>query len=419
MGTSREAILREKAMPVFLWEGKNAAGKKVSGELEARDLQSVFNLLKSQRIAANAGRIREKGKGLEMEIKIPGFAPKVKSKDVVLFTRQFATMIDAGLPIVQGLDILARQHESKAFRKVLSAVKEVVESGGTLAEGLSRHPEVFDDLFVNMVQAGEAGGILDIILERLSVHMEKAMKLKREVKTAMIYPSVVVSAAVIVTAVLLIFVIPTFAELFSDFGSALPLPTQIVMDISSFVVANWFIIFGSIGGLLTLFFRFIKTPRGQEVFHPIALKLPVFGDLIKKVAVARFTRTLGTMISSGVPLLEALNICARTAGNKVVERDVMRARIAISEGKTLVEPLSESSVFPPMVVQMIGVGEQTGAMDAMLQKIADFYEDEVDNAVTALKQLIEPIMILTLGVIIGGLVVAMYLPIFKMGAVVN
>jgi type IV pilus assembly protein PilC len=406
-------------MPVYVWEGKNPAGKKVNGEVEARDIQAVFNMLKAQRVTPTANKIREKGKGLEMEIKIPGFGPKLKSKDTVIFTRQFATMIDAGLPIVQAIEILGRQHENKAFKKVLLAVKDSVETGGTLADALAKHPKAFDDLYTNMVAAGENGGILDVILERLSVHMEKAMKLKREIKTAMIYPSVVISAAIIVTAVLLIFVIPTFAELFMDFGSALPLPTQIVIDMSNFVVAWWYVIAAATIGFFVFFVRFLKTERGKEVVHPIALRLPIFGDIIRKVAVARFTRTLGTMLSSGVPILEALNICARTAGNKVVEREVLRARIAISEGKSMLEPLSNSEVFPNMVVQMIAVGESTGALDAMLQKIADFYEDEVDNAVTAMKQLIEPIMILTLGVIIGGLVVAMYLPIFKMGSVVG
>lgn len=406
-------------MPVFVYEGRDPAGKRIVGELEARDVQTVFNILKSKRIVPIAKKIREKGQGLDKEIKIPGFGPKVRGKDVVIFTRQFATMIDSGLPIVQALDILARQHENKAFRKVLLGVKEAVETGGTLADGMRRFPKAFDDLFVNMVEAGEAGGILDVILERLSIHMEKAMKLKREVKTAMIYPSVVISAAVLVTSVLLVFVIPTFAELFSDFGSALPLPTQIVMNLSTFVVNNWFLIFGGMFGSIFGYIKFSNTDRGKEVIHPIALKLPVFGDIIRKVAVARFTRTLGTMVSSGVPILDALNICARTAGNKVVERDVMRARIAISEGKSMTEPLSESVVFPPMVIQMMAVGESTGALDAMLQKIADFYEDEVDNAVGAMKQLIEPIMILVLGVLIGGLVVAMYLPIFKMGSVVG
>ena len=406
-------------MPIYVWEGKDRAGKKVSGELEARDMQAVFNVLKSRNIAAAAGKIREKGKGLEMEINIPGFGPKVKQKDVVIFTRQFATIIDAGLPIVQGLDILGKQHDNKAFQKVLMGVKETVQTGSTFADGLAKYPEAFDDLYVNMVVAGENGGILDIILERLAIHMEKAMKIKREVKTAMIYPGVVVAAAVIVTAVLLIFVIPTFAELFSEFGASLPLPTQMVISLSNFAVENWWIIFGSMATLITVFWRFIRTDRGKEVMHPIALKLPVFGDIIRKVAVARLSRTLGTMLSSGVPVLEALKICARTAGNKVVERDIQRARVSISEGKNMAEPLSESVVFPPMVVQMIGVGESTGQLDAMLQKIADFYEDEVDNAVHAMKQLIEPIMILVLGTVVGGLVIAMYLPIFKMGSVVG
>ncbi len=406
-------------MPTFVWEGKDKTGKKVSGEIDARDMQAVFNILKTKNIAPSAGKIREKGKGLEMEIAIPGFGPKVKSKDVVIFTRQFATIIDAGLPIVQGLDILGKQHDNKAFRKVLLGVKDTVQTGSTFADGLSKFPEAFDDLYVNMVVAGENGGILDIILERLAVHMEKAMKLKREVKTAMIYPGVVIGAAVIVTAVLLIFVIPTFAELFSEFGAALPLPTQLVINLSNFVVAYWWIIFGTAGTLMGLFWRFIRTDRGQEVIHPIALKAPIFGDIIRKVAVARLARTLGTMLSSGVPVLEALKICARTAGNKVVERDIQRARVSISEGKSMAEPLAESVVFPPMVVQMIGVGESTGQLDAMLQKIADFYEDEVDNAVNAMKQLIEPLMILVLGVLVGGLVIAMYLPIFKMGSVVG
>jgi type IV pilus assembly protein PilC len=406
-------------MTAFVWEGTNKFGKKASGVIDAKDKQSAFQILKSQGNNPNASSLREKGKGLEMEIKIPGFGPKVTPKDVVLFTRQFATMIDAGLPMVQGLDILAKQHDNPAFRDVLKGVKETVESGGTFAQGLEKYPKAFDELFVNMITAGENGGILDIILERLAIHMEKSLKLKREIKTAMIYPAVVVSAAVIVTSVLLIFVIPTFADLFADFGSALPLPTQWVINMSNFMVANWYFIFGGMGSAYYFAKRFLNTPRGQEVVHPLLLEAPIFGSLIQKVAVARFTRTLGTMLSSGVPMLEALRICAKTAGNKVVERDVQSARVSISEGKTITEPLSQSTVFPPMVVQMIGVGESTGALDAMLQKIADFYEEEVDTAVGALKQLIEPIMILMLGTIIGGLVVAMYLPIFKMGAAVG
>lgn len=406
-------------MTMFKWEGLNAQGKKVSGEIEAKTAQAVFNVLKAQKISVNPKSIREKGKGMEMEIKLPGFKPKVKGKDVVIFTRQLATMIDAGLPLVQALDIQAKGTDNKAFKKVLNAVRESIESGETLAAGMAKHPEVFDDLFVNMITAGESGGILDIILERLALQLEKGMKLQREVKTAMIYPSVVISAAVIVTCVLLIFVIPTFAELFQDFGSALPLPTQIVINISNFMLSNWFFIFGGAGGAFGSLMRFSKTERGKETLHPIALKIPVFGDIIRKVAVARFTRTLGTMISSGVPILEALLICAKTSGNKVVQRDVMNARVSISEGQSMIVPLSESTVFPSMVISMIGVGEQTGQLDAMLNKIADFYEDEVDTAVHAMKQLIEPIMILVLGVIIGGLIVAMYLPIFKLGSIVG
>ncbi|MGI6524704.1 MAG: type II secretion system F family protein [Bdellovibrionota bacterium] len=405
-------------MALYVWEGKNSAGVTVKGEIEAKTPQAVFNALRAQQITPIASKIKEKGKGLDMEIKLPGMGPKVRDKDVVVFTRQFATMIDAGLPLVQALHILGANHENKAFKKVLLGVKDSVEAGGTLAEGLSKYPKAFDELFVNMVKAGESGGILDIILERLSVQLEKSMKLKREVKTAMIYPSVIVATAIIVTVVLLVFVIPTFAEMFEDFGSALPLPTRIVMMISDFFINNALIIFPGAIALFFLFMFFAKTPRGKEVLHPVALKSPVFGELIRKVSVARFSRTLSTMLSSGVPILDALSICAKTAGNIVVERDIKTARVAISEGKTMGEPLSKSAVFPPMVTSMIMVGESTGAVDAMLAKIADFYEDEVDTAVTGLKQLIEPIIILVLGVIIGGLVVAMYLPIFKLGSVV-
>lgn len=405
-------------MPIFVWEGVNSEGKKVKGEIEARNTQAVFAKLKVQKIVPEAKKIKEKGKGLDMEIKLPGMGPKFKEKDIVIFTRQFATIVDAGLPLVQGLKILGTNHENKEVKRVLLDVKDGVEQGATLADSLARHPKVFDSLFINMIRAGENGGILDVILERLSLQLEKTMKLKREVKTAMIYPGVVISAAFIVTTVLLVFVIPTFADLFSGFGSALPLPTQIVINLSNFFVDNLIYIFGGLGGLIFFFLKFLKTEKGKEVLHPIFLKLPVFGDIIRKVAVARFTRTLGTMLGSGVPILEALLICSKTAGNYVVERDVRQARISISEGQSMLEPLSESTVFPPMVVSMIGVGESTGNMDAMLNKIADFYEEEVDNAVGAMKQLIEPIMILVLGVLIGGLVIAMYLPIFKMGSIV-
>ena len=406
-------------MPVFLWEGKTPDGKKVKGEMEAATQQAVYNQLRAQRITPNVKKIKTKGSGLQKEFKIPGLGQKkVKMKDVVVFTRQFATMIDAGLPIVQGLHVLGSQNESPGMRKALGEIKERVENGGTLAEALSHHPKIFDTLFVNMVEAGETGGILDIILERLAEYLEKMDNLRRQVKTAMIYPAVVVAAGCIVTSILLIFVIPTFAEMFADFGAALPAPTRIVMKISDFFVEYWALIFGS--GILSwwMFKRFMNTSRGKEVMHPLFLKLPVFGEIIRKVAVARFSRTLGTMLSSGVPILDALSICARTSGNKVVEKEITGVRASISEGKPLTEPLLKSVVFPPMVVQMINVGESTGALDAMLSKIADFYESEVENAVTAMKQLIEPIMILFLGTLVGGLVVAMYLPIFKLGSVI-
>ena len=405
-------------MAVYVWEGKSATGAKVKGEMEALNAQAVFNALRSQRIQPNTKRIRTKGSGMDRELKIPGLGPKVKTKDLVIFTRQFATMIDAGLPIVQGLDVLGRQHDNPAMRKTLTAIKERVQNGGTLAEGLSKHPKTFDDLFVNMVAAGEAGGILDIILDRLANHLEKSAKLRRQVKTAMIYPGVVVSAAVIVTSILLIFVIPTFAGLFTGFGSALPTPTRWVIAMSDFMLAYGHVMFLSCFGMFWMMKRFVKTDRGKAVVHPLLLKLPIFGDIIRKVAVARFSRTMGTMLSSGVPILDALLICSKTAGNKVVENEVSKVRVSISEGKSIADPLQDSSIFPPMVVQMIAVGEQTGALDAMLGKVADFYEDEVENAVNGLKQLIEPLMIIILGTLVGGLVVAMYLPIFKLGTVI-
>ena len=404
-------------MPIFLWEGKDSRGQTISGELEATDKIAVFNLLKARKITANTNKIREKGAGMNKEIKIPFLGAKIKQKDISIFTRQFSTMIDAGLPLVQGLSILSKQNPNPKMKAMLESIKEEVESGKTLTESLKNFPKHFDTLYVNMVDAGENGGILDIILDRFSVYMEKSIKLKREIKTALIYPSVVISAAILVTTILLVFVIPTFAELFEDFGAELPLPTQIVINISNFFVKYFFVISGSFFTSLIIFFKFSKTDKGKSVLHPIYLKLPIFGDLIRKVAVARFTRTLGTMLSSGVPILTALNICSKTAGNKVVEVTVQKTRVAISEGKQMADTLSESNVFPPMVTQMIGVGETSGALDKMLEKVAIFYEEEVDNAVGALKQLIEPLMILFLGVIIGGLVIAMYLPIFKLGAV--
>lgn len=404
-------------MSVYVWEGKTADGKTVKGEMEATNVQQVFNNLKSQRITANTKKIKEKGKGMDMEIKIPGLGHKVKTKDIVIFTRQFATMIDAGLPLIQGLEILGKEHENPAMRKTLMEVQDFVQNGGTLAEGMAKHPKAFDNLFVNMIAAGEIGGILDIILERLADYLEKADKLQRQIKSAMIYPGIVVSVAVIVSSILLIFVVPTFAEMFADFGQALPAPTQFVMDLSNMLVNHGLKVACAIGVAFWLFRKFSKTERGKEIIHPLLLKFPVLGDLIRKTAVARFSRTMGTMLSSGVPILESLQICGKTAGNKVVEHEIFDVRLNISEGKTMAEPLKGSRIFPPMVVQMINVGESTGALDAMLGKVADFYDDEVENAVGAMKQLIEPIMIVVLGVLIGGLVIAMYLPIFKLGSV--
>ena len=405
-------------MAVYMWEGVSTEGKKVKGEMEAANQLAVYNALKNKRISPDMKKIKEKGKGLDMEISIPGFRPKVKSKEIVVFTRQFATMIDAGLPIVQCLTVLGKNHDNPAMRKVLNEALDTVEQGGTLADGLAKNPTSFDTLFVNMVAAGEAGGILDIILDRLADYLEKMNKLRREVMTALIYPGVVVAAAVIVTSVLLIFVIPTFGELFSSFGAALPAPTQFVIDLSEFFRANGMYIFATLIASFWIFRKFIKTDRGKEIVHPVLLKLPVVGELIRKVSVARFSRTLGTMLSSGVPILEALLICSKTSGNKVVEREIQSVRTSISEGKTIAEPLVGSSIFPSMVVQMIAVGESTGALDSMLSKVADFYDDEVENAVNGLKQLIEPVMILVLGTLVGGLVISMYLPIFKLGSVV-
>jgi type IV pilus assembly protein PilC len=406
-------------MPIFAYEGRDITGQRVIGELEARDIQSVFNILKGKRITPNVEKIRQKGLGLQREIKIPGLQKGVAEKDVSIFTRQFATMLASGLPIVQALEVLARQQESKALKKVLLRVQETVATGGTLSQGMSKHPEAFDELYVHMIAAGEDAGILDSILERLSAHMEKSIKLKREVKTALIYPSIVVSVAIIVTAILLVFVIPTFKDLYDSSNAKLPTLTQWVMAASDFVSNFWHVIFGSLGLGLALLIRSLKTARGQEVLHPIVLRIPILGNILKKVCIARFSRTLGTMISAGVPVLEALTVCGKTAGNKVIEHAVHRAHLAISEGQTMADPLQESAVFSPMVVQMIAVGESTGALDTMLGKVADFFEQEVDSSVAALKQSIEPIMIVGLGAIVGVIVVAMYLPIFEMGKVVG
>jgi len=406
-------------MAVFRWEGVSGRGERLAGEMEAPTRDAVMLRLRSQRIQAIPEKVKEKGKGFERELKIPGFGESIKSRDVVIFTRQLATMIDAGLPIVQCLDVLAGQSPNKKLRGVVRQLKEEVEAGSTFTDALRKHPKLFDDLFVNMVAAGEVGGILDNILHRLAGYMEKAMKLKSKIKGAMIYPATIVTVAVGVTAVLLIFVIPVFAELFSSFGQALPAPTQFVINLSNFTIAYFKYMALVLIGVAVVCRQFYKTEHGRLAFDQMFLQLPVFGDLIRKSSVARFTRTLSTLVSSGVPILDALAITARTAGNKVVERAVLQTRVSISEGRTIAEPLSQSKVFPPMVCQMIAVGETTGALDAMLQKIADFYEEEVDNAVANLTALMEPLVILFLGVVIGGLVISMYLPIFKLGSVIS
>jgi type IV pilus assembly protein PilC len=338
---------------------------------------------------------------------------------MAIFTRQFSTMIDAGLPLVQCLTILAEQSESKNLRAVTSMVARDVESGSSLAEAFRKHPRTFDDLFTNMLQVGESGGILDIVLQRLSTYIEKAAALKRKIKAAMIYPLTIVGVAFVVVVFMLTFVIPTFAKMFKDLGAELPMPTMIVLWLSEFVQSWILIIIAAIAAGIYALRRWYRTEHGQTAIDTLVLKTPVFGTLIRKVSVARFTRTLGTLVSSGVPILEGLRITARTAGNKVVERAVLATRAAVTAGRTITEPLKTSGVFPPMVIQMINVGEQTGALDAMLAKIADFYDDEVDTAVGALTALLEPLMICFLGVVIGGLVVAMYLPIFRLVTLVK
>ncbi len=405
-------------MATFLWEGKTAQGRMMKGELEAPNPETVFAVLRERRIRPIPSRIREKGKGLEKEITLPGFGEKVKPKDVSLFTRQFATMIDAGLPIVQCLDILSEQSESKLLRNTIRVIKQDVEGGATLAEALRKHPKVFDDLYVNMVEAGEMGGVLNTILNRIALFVEKASKLKKKVKGAMIYPCSIIAVAVIVVAILLIFVIPVFAELYSSMGKALPAPTQITINISNWFVATWYYALFILIGIVVGIRFYSQTERGRMNIDRLLLRLPVIGDLLRKVAVARFSQNMSILLSSGVPILDGLAITARTAGNKVVEKAIMDSRVSISQGRTVADPLRESKIFPPMVCQMVAVGENTGGLDAMLKKVADLYEEEVDDAVNNLTALMEPLIMIILGVILGGLVISMYLPIFQMGSLV-
>lgn len=401
-------------MPVFQWEGKDRNNQVRKGEVEAATEQEVRSILSRQRI--NPEKIKKKPKDLFENVEF--LQPKVQQNDIIVFCRQFSTMIDAGLPIIQCLDILQSQQENPTFKKMLKDIKESVESGQTLAESLKKYPDHFDDLFVNMVAAGEAGGILDVILRRMSAYLEKSAKLKAQVKGAMTYPLVTIVIAIGVVAVILVFVIPVFEEMFSTFGEALPAPTQVVIAMSEFVKSKILYLIGGIVLFIFAFRRFYKTERGRAMVDDLLLKLPVIGILIRKVTVAKFTRTMGTMLSSGVAILEALDIVAKTSGNKTIENAIYKVRSSIAEGQTIADPLSETGVFPPMVCQMIAVGESTGAIDSMLEKIADFYEEEVDQAVENLTSLIEPFMLVFLGVTIGGLVVSMYLPIFKMAGAV-
>ena len=396
-------------MPVFVYQGRTTQGS-AAGEIEAPNRTRAVGELRQKQILVTS--IKEKTGARAAGA--TRFGRKVKDRDMAIFTRQFSTMVDAGLPLVQCLNILAEQSESRNLRAVTARAARDVESGLTLADALRRYPKVFDDLFTNMVEVGEVGGILDTVLQRLSVYIEKAASLKRKIKSAMIYPLTIMGVALVVVIFMLMFVIPAFSKMFASLGSDLPLPTRIVLGLSGFVQRFILLIIAGIGGVIFAIRAYYKTEGGKSVVDAFLLRLPVFGTLLRKVAVARFTRTLGTLVSSGVPILEGLRITARTAGNKVVEKAVLTTRASVMAGRTLADPLKASTVFPPMVVQMINVGEQTGALDAMLAKIADFYDDEVDTAVSALTALMEPLMIVFLGVVIGGMVVAMYLPIFKM-----
>jgi type IV pilus assembly protein PilC len=398
---------------VFEWSGKTSKGTVETGEMPAGSKEEVMALLRKRNITPTLIKPKEQKKSAFASLAALG--ARVKDKDIVIFTRQFATMIDAGLPLVQALDILTTQVENKFLSSTLAAIKTDVESGSTYADALRKHPRVFSELYANMVAAGESGGILDTILNRLAAYIEKTMKLKKKVKGAMVYPIVVSTIAVAVIAIIMIFVVPTFAKMFASMGGTLPLPTLIIIKMSNFMAGiGGLMVFLTIVALIIAFGQIRKTEKGKVVTDKIFLRLPIFGILLRKVAVAKFTRTLSTLMSSGVPILDGLEITAKTAGNKVIEYAVMDVRTAVAEGKTLAEPLLKSKVFPPMVTHMIAVGESTGALDSMLGKIADFYDDEVDNAVSNLTAMMEPMLMVFLGGSVGFIVVAMYLPIFKL-----
>ena len=402
-------------MPVFIWEGVTKKNEEKKGEMEAVDEITVRSLLRRQ--GFKSIEVKKKPKDL-MEY-FPFMQGKIKEKSVVVFCRIFSTMINAGLPLIQCLDLLAQQEQNKAFSKIIRTVKEDIEGGTSLTNALRKYPQLFDELFVNLVAAGEAGGILDVILERLSNYMEKAMKLKARVKGAMTYPAAVLVISMAVVALLLLKVIPVFQKMFEGMGGELPALTAALISASKFMQNYWYIIAGIMVAIYIAFKQYYKTEKGRWTVDALVLKAPVFGDLLKKVAVAKFSRTLSTMMSSGVPILEGLAIVSKTSGNVVIEDALMKTRQSISEGQSIAEPLTKTGIFPAMVVQMIAVGEATGALDAMLAKIANFYDDEVDVAVDSLTALLEPVMMVFLGGVVGGMIVAMYLPIFKLASVVG
>lgn len=403
-------------MATFQYEARTADGQVRKGQVEAADQNAARQrLVKEMKLQPTTLAPAKAGLNTQINIPMPAFLkPKVKMRDLVIFSRQFATMIDSGLPLVQCLEILSKQAENPSLREQLVVIKEKVEGGNTFADSLRSFPATFDDLYVNLVAAGEVGGMLDTIMNRLAAYLEKNQKLIRQVKGAMTYPAIVMLVAVAVVALLLLKVVPSFEGMFADFGATLPAPTLFVIGLSKWLQANFmYLVFGIIGVYIA-FTRFYRTQKGQYIVHKILLASPVFGELLTKVAVARFCRTLSTMLSSGVPILEALDICSKTAGNRVIEEAITRSATSISEGRTIAEPLTEAKVFPQMVCQMISVGEATGALDVMLGKIADFYDEEVDTAVEGLTAMIEPMIMAFLGIVIGGLVIAMYMPIFEM-----
>ncbi len=397
-------------MPKFQYETR-VRGKKQTGEIEAENERAAINLLAKKNIRVQTVQLKKSW----TEVELFESKQKITEKDVVLFTRQFSTMIDAGLPMVQCLDIFAKQAENKTFADIIRDIKTNIEVGSNLSDALRKHPDTFDSLYCNMIEAGESGGTLDVILQRLAGYIEKALALKAKVKSAMVYPGVIVSVAFLVVAFLMVFVIPSFAAMFEKGGAELPWPTAVVMDVSNFFRFSWYYMIAGAVAFVFIFKKIYATEKGRYEIDKYSLKAPVFGPLLRKVAVAKFTRTLATLISGGVPIIEGLNICARIAGNKIIEIAIFKTIEAIKEGETIAAPLERQNVFPPMVVQMIDVGEASGALDAMLEKIADFYDEEVDNAVEAMTSLLEPMLMVFLGVIIGFIVVAMYLPIFKMG----